>query len=119
MQALVDGIAELAAMEPRYIVNNLTGERRIDPGFEAWRKTEIDARKWLASKILPKVYGDKIELNHTVTRDPNTLSDAELAAIAIQGQPMTIPGTCVPVFGDVEACGVIGGVNASDDTEEK
>lgn len=30
-------------------------------------KLRIDARKWMAGKLRPKVYGDKIELNHGVT----------------------------------------------------
>jgi hypothetical protein len=29
------------------------------------RKLRIDSRKWLASKLLPKVYGDKIEVKQT------------------------------------------------------
>ena len=39
------------------------------------RKLQIDTRKWMLSKMLPKVYGDKLELSgdannpiHTVTR---------------------------------------------------
>ena len=27
------------------------------------RKLRIDARKWLAAKLLPKVYGDKLDVN--------------------------------------------------------
>ena len=27
-------------------------------------RVEIDARKWIASKVLPKRYGDKLELEH-------------------------------------------------------
>lgn len=28
-------------------------------------RVEIDARKWFASKFLPKRYGDKLDLNHS------------------------------------------------------
>lgn len=28
------------------------------------RKLQIDARKWYLSKVLPKVYGDKLDLTH-------------------------------------------------------
>lgn len=28
------------------------------------RKLQIDTRKWLLSKLLPKKYGDKVDLNH-------------------------------------------------------
>lgn len=48
------------------------------------RKLQIDTRKWLLSKLLPKKYGDKVDLNHAgkdggpleflvrVDRDPGT-----------------------------------------------
>lgn len=29
------------------------------------RKLQIDTRKWMLSKMLPKVYGDKLELDHS------------------------------------------------------
>lgn len=32
-------------------------------------RVEIDARKWFASKFLPKRYGDKIEIDATVKAD--------------------------------------------------
>lgn len=41
-------------------------EVKIDAAFEAWRKTRIDARKWSASRLLPKRYGDKLELDAKV-----------------------------------------------------
>lgn len=28
------------------------------------RRLQIDARKWMAGKLRPKVYGDKLDLNH-------------------------------------------------------
>lgn len=29
------------------------------------RRLQVDTRKWMLSKMLPKVYGDKLDLNHT------------------------------------------------------
>jgi hypothetical protein len=29
------------------------------------RRLQVDARKWLLSKMLPKKYGDKLDLNHS------------------------------------------------------
>ena len=40
-------------------------DKKIDPAGEQWRKSRIDARKWIASKLLPKKYGDKLELDHS------------------------------------------------------
>lgn len=49
-------------------------------------RLEVDSRKWMLSKMLPKVYGDKLDLNHSgriaTTRE---LSDDELARIAAAG----------------------------------
>ena len=46
-------------------------------------KLRIDTRKWYLSKILPKKYGDKLNLEGNLNhRDGSGLSDAELEAIA-------------------------------------
>lgn len=54
-------IVELADLPPKYIVDD-KGIERVDHGFEAWRKTRIDARKWTASKLKPKSWGDRMQL---------------------------------------------------------
>lgn len=47
------------------------------------RKLQVDARKWYLSKVLPKVYGEKLELtgsmDHTI-RPLAQMTDAELLA---------------------------------------
>jgi hypothetical protein len=93
-----DRIVTLAKMEPRMVTQTVsdkngvtTTETRIDPGFEAWRKTEIDTLKWVVSKILFRIYGEKLTVDHTVTLDPNRLTDSDLARIASQGK--TLDGT--------------------------
>lgn len=40
------------------------GNRRTDYDVIARSKLRVDARKWLASKLAPKKYSDKIDLNH-------------------------------------------------------
>lgn len=37
----------------------------FDAAAVAWYKNRADARKWYLSKIAPKKYGDKLELNNT------------------------------------------------------
>jgi hypothetical protein len=97
--SLADEIDELTAMEPRYITNKLTGETKIDPGFETWRKTRIDALKWVLSKLLPKTYGDKVVVDHTVTVDRSQVTDAMLEQIVANAAPM-IEGTATEVKSD-------------------
>lgn len=41
------------------------GNKRTDTDVIARSKLRVDARKWLASKMAPKKYGDKIEATHT------------------------------------------------------
>jgi hypothetical protein len=72
---LADEIVEIADESP-------AGESAIDRNaFEQQRKARIDARKWYASKVLPKVYGDRITLD-TPSSAPEQLTSEKLAQIA-------------------------------------
>ena len=53
------------------------------------RRLQIDTRKWLLSRWLPKVYGDKLELAGELkhTHDAASATDDELARIAAGGAP--------------------------------
>lgn len=47
-------------------------------------RVRIDARKWYASKIVPKQYGDRVDVNHNHTIDiGQALSDARSRAALI------------------------------------
>lgn len=50
------------------------------------RRLQVDTRKWMLSKMLPKIYGDKLDLTAKVTTDAQ-LTDAELMAIAARKTP--------------------------------
>jgi hypothetical protein len=45
------------------------GNVRTDADVVARARLRVDSRKWLASKMLPKIYGDKQDLNVTGTVD--------------------------------------------------
>ena len=50
-------------------------------------RNRIDARKWIASKLMPKQYGDRLDVNVTQTVDINAaLSDAMTRAKLIPSQ---------------------------------
>jgi hypothetical protein len=56
------------ADEPPEVVTRGDEESKevaIDAGFVARQRLRIDARKWFASKVAPKKYGDKIDMNHS------------------------------------------------------
>lgn len=40
----------------------ITGEGKIDGAGVAHQRLRVDSRKWLLSKVLPKVYGEKIDV---------------------------------------------------------
>lgn len=41
------------------------------------RRLQVDARKWMAGKLRPKVYGDKLDLNHSGGVTVTLESDAD------------------------------------------
>ncbi len=47
-----------------YIDDN--GNERTDNERVARSRLRVDTRKWMLSKMLPKVYGDKLDVNHGV-----------------------------------------------------
>ena len=62
VEALADEILEIA-------------EEKSDPRH---RQVRIDARKWLLSKLLPKRYGDKVDLTVSQSKPLEQMTDAEL-----------------------------------------
>ncbi len=52
----------------------------VDSTAVAHAKLRIDTRKWAASKLKPKKYGDRITTEHTGTLSLTSLSDEELDA---------------------------------------
>lgn len=42
---------------------------RIDPGWVSLQRLKIDAKKWELSKMMPKKYGEKIDIDHTTKGD--------------------------------------------------
>lgn len=67
-EAHAEEIARIADEDPQTVeIKDKEGnviDVKLDAAFESWRKTRIDARKWSASRLLPKRYGDRIELEH-------------------------------------------------------
>jgi hypothetical protein len=46
---------------PRMMLNK-HGLETVDTGWLQWQKQRIDSRKWCASKLKPKKYGDRVSL---------------------------------------------------------
>jgi hypothetical protein len=61
------------------------GVIRTNQEVVARSKLRVESRKWLLSKMLPKIYGDKLDLSVTDNTDPRTLTNEQLARIAAAG----------------------------------
>ena len=57
-------ITDIADENPRTYID-ANGAERIDAAFVAMQKNRMDARKWEASKLKPKKYGDKLNVEAT------------------------------------------------------
>lgn len=60
------------------IIDPETGHERTNYEVVARAKLRIDARKWMAGKLRPKVYGDKLDLEHSGALDLKNMSDEDL-----------------------------------------
>jgi len=79
---LADEITMLADEEPRKIIDQ-NGVERIDSGWVQWHRLRIDSRKFIAAKLKPKKYGDRVDVNQEISANVNvmalTLDAASLA----------------------------------------
>ena len=61
---------------------SIADDEKLDPHD---RRIRVDSRKWLLSKVLPKIYGDKVDVSglikHDHQHDLSKLSDADLDAL--------------------------------------
>ena len=82
---LADELVEIADDSKNDSYTDENGNVRVDQEVVARSRLRLDTRKWMLSKMLPKVYGDKLELAGLVTvkASPADLSDEQLAVIAL------------------------------------
>ena len=76
-QLLADEIIDISDYADGDIINTEHGPK-VDAERVARSKLRVDSRKWMLAKMLPKVYGDKVDLNHTgkVTITASPLDEA-------------------------------------------
>lgn len=66
-ETLADEIVEIADESETRVVIGSDEEQIVvfDSTAVARNRLRVDARKWVASKLKPKKYGDKVDLNHS------------------------------------------------------
>lgn len=67
----------------KYLYRDSEGNDRVDPGHVAWQKMNVNLRQWHASKLAPKVYGDK-QVIETVTNVEHDRLKEEAASLRAQ-----------------------------------
>ncbi|MBX7259950.1 MAG: hypothetical protein K1Y02_26585 [Candidatus Hydrogenedentes bacterium] len=73
---------------------------RFDPAQVQAAKLRVDTRKWLLSKLAPKKYGDRLQVDATVEQRYSTMDDRELLATMrdlAERLQFTMPST-LPMF---------------------
>jgi hypothetical protein len=93
--SLADEIVDIADDGQRdYTIDPETGREIVNHDHIARAKLRVEARKWIACKLKPRKYGDRLLTELTgkdggpiETRHVDELSDADLAAIATAGRP--------------------------------
>ena len=66
-EILVEQIIDISDDKSTDIYHDEQGNAKVDSGAVAHRRLQIDTRKWYASKLAPKFYGDKVDHTHDVT----------------------------------------------------
>lgn len=75
-QRMIEELDKIAKEKSYYI--DADGNQRVDPGYTASQRLIADTRKFIASKLVPKVYGDKQTIEQTVTvKHEDALKDLE------------------------------------------
>lgn len=78
VERLADEILELSDDASRDVRTTEEGRDIVDYEVVARSKLRVDSRKWLLSKLLPKTYGDKIDLNHSGEMSLKAVPDDKL-----------------------------------------
>lgn len=61
-ELLAENVIELSAQKAYYI--DAQGNERVDTGFIQSQALQVNTVKWHASKLAPKIYGDKSVVEH-------------------------------------------------------
>ena len=93
---LAEKYAQAKAEQADYLADELVSiaDNATDANLA---RLQVDARKWVASKLKPKRYGDNLQVNHSGKLDVITMTDADLIRIIQEqtGQPLMIEGEVI------------------------
>jgi hypothetical protein len=67
MEALADEILTISDSQEGDVITTEDGREIVNHDAIQRAKLRVDTRKWIMSKIAPKKYGDRLDLNHSGT----------------------------------------------------
>lgn len=62
-ELMVEQIIDISDDKSDDLLYDELGNKKLDPGAIAHRRLQVDTRKWYASKLAPKIYGDRSNAN--------------------------------------------------------
>ena len=81
---MADEIHAISDERPRMIVDD-KGVERVDNAYVNWQRLRVDSRKWIAAKLKPKKYGEKVATELTgKDGGPLQVEQATVDATAIE-----------------------------------
>lgn len=84
-ELLADEILDISDETEGDTIKDKDGNERANAEWISRSKLRVDSRKWLLAKMLPKVYGDKLDLTVNDKREAKDLSNDDLLSIASRG----------------------------------
>lgn len=81
-ELMAEEIVDISDDSSRDVVIGKNGEEHCNTEFVQRSRLRVDSRKWLASKLAPKIYGDRQIIEQTTSE--NESLKAELAALRAQ-----------------------------------
>lgn len=85
-ELMADGIVDILDTEPLMVVDQ-NGVSRVDSGWVTWQKNRADGRKWVASKLKPKKYGDRIAQEVSGADGAPLLSGVQITLVRPDAKP--------------------------------
>lgn len=74
---LAEQIIEIADNSTGDVTITESGKVVMDGEFAARSRLKVDARKWVASKLAPKKYGDRIQQDVSIHQEPPLFPDVK------------------------------------------
>jgi hypothetical protein len=103
---LADDLIEISDDSSQDVVELPDGRKATDHEVVARARLRVDSRKWLLSKLIPKVYGDKVDVNHSGEMAFRTLPDER------------VESRIADLLGKAGTAGAVGGARTADQPAE-